>query len=163
MFEFLNSHFLPFFGVRTPSLPPAPVLFLNAGDLLPADALFIDGVECKCDEAAVYRAFQHLWVSGQHTIHVCVCMPISPPLPIPAFLSYFWSPIFFLSEAGLSRVARKTLAVTGESEVVDKDAIQGPYIVILHTNGYLLAAFKESCFAGIFSSPNLLVNKGRVL
>jgi Ca2+-transporting ATPase len=29
------------------------VLFLNAGDLLPADALFIDGVECKCDEAAV--------------------------------------------------------------------------------------------------------------
>lgn len=94
----------------------------------------------------------------------CMCVHAhQPTITHTCFFVVFFVSYFFSSEAGLSRVARKTLAVTGESEVVDKDAIQGPYIVILHTNGYLLAVFKESCFAGIFSSPNLLVNKGRVL
>ena len=29
------------------------ILFVSSGDLLPADAIFVDGIECKCDESTV--------------------------------------------------------------------------------------------------------------
>lgn len=39
--------------IDTTELVVGDVLFLNAGDLLPADAILVEGVEVKCDEAAV--------------------------------------------------------------------------------------------------------------
>ena len=39
--------------VDTTELVVGDILYVNSGDLLPCDALFIDGVECKADESAI--------------------------------------------------------------------------------------------------------------
>eukprot|EP00668_Euglena_longa_P046616 GGOE01062301.1.p1 GENE.GGOE01062301.1~~GGOE01062301.1.p1 ORF type:complete len:1055 (-),score=361.18 GGOE01062301.1:374-3322(-) len=39
--------------IDTTELVVGDVLFLNAGDLLPSDAILVEGVEVKCDEAAM--------------------------------------------------------------------------------------------------------------